>query len=286
MRVSAQSLAQNYQGESILVVAGDEEANDEAVAPDGETKADYQLAYPGILPDHFLYPLKMIRDRIWLFLTTDSLKKAELLLTYADKRIWAAQMLLDKGKEDLAVTTATKAEKYLEQAAARGEEAKKAGKEADTFLERLSQAAQKHEEVLLNLQGRVSDQSKGVIEKTLEYSQKLQTGQPKPQDQATIKTTLVLEFSEEEVERYTEVQLEQPATAFSLLESVAEEEEIKVTTKQYDFGIFVESIGGVENTKERAWIYFVNGKSGEVASDQYKLSSGDVVEWRYIEPIY
>jgi hypothetical protein len=75
-------------------------------------------------------------------------------------------------------------------------------------------------------------------------------------------------------------------TAFEALQAAAGEQNFELKTKQYDFGIFVESIGGVENTKERAWIYFVNDKAGEVASDKYTLKAGDVVEWKYIKPMY
>ena len=54
-----------------------EEATTEAQEEITES-VNYQLPYPGrILPDHPLYFLKMIRDRIWLFFTTNSLKKAE-----------------------------------------------------------------------------------------------------------------------------------------------------------------------------------------------------------------
>ncbi|MBI4999280.1 DUF4430 domain-containing protein [Candidatus Gottesmanbacteria bacterium] len=75
-------------------------------------------------------------------------------------------------------------------------------------------------------------------------------------------------------------------TAFEALRAAAREQNLELKTKQYDFGIFVESIGGVENSKERAWIYFVNDKAGEVASDKYTLKAGDVVEWKYTVPIF
>jgi hypothetical protein len=73
-------------------------------------------------------------------------------------------------------------------------------------------------------------------------------------------------------------------TVFDALVETAEKEEIGIETQQYDFGVFVKNINGRENTAERAWIYFVNGESGTVAADQYKLENGDIVEWRYIEP--
>ena len=50
---------------------------------------NYPLAYPGILPDNPLYPLKMLRDRIVFFLINDPFKKAEFNLLQADKRLGA-----------------------------------------------------------------------------------------------------------------------------------------------------------------------------------------------------
>ena len=59
---------------------------------------------------------------------------------------------------------------------------------------------------------------------------------------------------------------------------------IPIETERYDFGVFVKSIEGRLSTAERAWIYFVNGESGQVGADQYQIYPGDVVTWRYVEP--
>ncbi len=133
---------------------------------------DYDLTYPGLLPDHFLYPLKMVRDRIWLWLTTDPLKKAELLLRLADKRIWSAQMLMDKENVELAVSTVTKAEKYLEQAVDQEEVAREKKKDTKAFLEKLAQAGLKHEEVLLGIRQKVSEEANPVINSCLDYARR------------------------------------------------------------------------------------------------------------------
>src|SRR3989344_3654978 len=105
---------------------------------------DYYLPYPGILPDHPLYWLKMVRDRVGLVLTTAETAKAEKLLLYADKRLGAAWALIDGNKVPLGVSTLTKAEKYLEQAA----------QVRDSFTDKakLDKAIQKHLEVLPLLQ--------------------------------------------------------------------------------------------------------------------------------------
>ena len=74
-------------------------------------------------------------------------------------------------------------------------------------------------------------------------------------------------------------------TAFDALQKAALQEKIEVKTKQYDFGVFIEQIGDAVNSKKKSWIYFVNRKAGTVAADKQPVTSGDVVEWRYIEPI-
>jgi len=119
-----------------------------AVATPTPTEIDYHFPYPGILPDHFLYPIKMLRDKIWLFLTTDPVKKSERLLLFADKRIGAGRALIEGGKLELGITTLTKAEKYLEQAIVQAQKAKETRKDTAHLYERLSQSALKHEEVL------------------------------------------------------------------------------------------------------------------------------------------
>lgn len=135
------------------------------------TKVDYYLPYPGILPDHFLYPLKAVRDRIWLFLTLDPVKKGELLLLFADKRLGAGKALVEGGKTELGVSTLTKGEKYLEQAINQTESAWKVGKKIDRLVENLTKATLKHEEVLKELLGRVSEERKPILEEILRYSQ-------------------------------------------------------------------------------------------------------------------
>lgn len=74
---------------------------------------DYSLPYPGILPDHSLYNLKMARDKILEMLISDPLKKTDFYLLMADKRMNSALYLLDNNKEKLALQTATKGQNYF-----------------------------------------------------------------------------------------------------------------------------------------------------------------------------
>ena len=132
---------------------------------------DYYLSYPGILPDHPLYWVKMIRDRVQLWLTTNPLSKAEKLLLYADKRLGAGWALIEGNKVELGLTTLTKGEKYLERTMI---ETIKLGDEGDElrFKEKLGKAVIKHEEVLLLLKEKLGDEHKGMMEQMLQTTKK------------------------------------------------------------------------------------------------------------------
>lgn len=157
-RTQALVSSQNFNVQALPEVAGAK-----------PSPVDYYLPYPGILPDHLLYPIKMIRDKILLSLTFDPVKKAERLLLYADKRIGAARALIEGGKVELGISTMTKAEKYLEQAIAQAEKAKKAGKDTTGLYEKLAKATLKHQEVLAGLLPKVPDKAKEEIQKMMEY---------------------------------------------------------------------------------------------------------------------
>ncbi len=77
------------------------------------TSVDYQLAWPGMLPDNPLYKLKVLRDKIISKLIADPIKKIEWDLIMADKTIYASVLLLDKGNIALAKETALKGEHYF-----------------------------------------------------------------------------------------------------------------------------------------------------------------------------
>ncbi|MDP3955147.1 MAG: DUF5667 domain-containing protein [bacterium] len=129
-----------------------------------ETKVDYSLPYPGILPDHFLYSLKMARDKVVLTLTFDSQKKAEMMLLFADKRLGAGRTLIEGGKVQLGVTTLSKGEKYLESAAIEAEKAKRGGKDASALIEKLGKSYLKHQETLAELETKIPNELKPTFE--------------------------------------------------------------------------------------------------------------------------
>lgn len=104
-----------------------------------------------------------------------------------------------------------------------------------------------------------------------------------PIEQSAIPVITLNIFDGVKTATYSSIQAQTP---YEALTKIATQEQISVKTKQYDFGVFVEAIAGIESTKDKAWIYYVNGKSGEVASDKYILKQYDTVEWKYTTPIY
>lgn len=114
-----------------------------------QEKILYNLPYPGILPDHPLYIIKAIRDRLLEFGTRDNLKKAELYLLNSDKRFAMAISLAKKGKEKQAIDAASKGEKYFLKIPNLLINAKKQGSGSSSeFVATLKLSNAKHKEIL------------------------------------------------------------------------------------------------------------------------------------------
>lgn len=122
--------------------------------PTADTAAvDYSLPYPGILPDHPLYFLKVLRDRILDKLIRDPQRKVEYYLLMADKRLNMGIYLENKEKPQLAETTVSKGEKYFAKGTALLERLISEGKISSTseLLGEYRKAARKHEQVIISL---------------------------------------------------------------------------------------------------------------------------------------
>jgi tetratricopeptide (TPR) repeat protein len=140
----------------------------EEAASSSPQQVNYELPYPGLLPDSPLYFLRIIRDRIVGFLISDSLKKSEFNLLQADKRLNAGIFLFNKGKIPLAFSTISKAENYFSQALDKIEEAKKQGENISEVEGKLKNALRKHEQELEILTKKVNSDYKESFEKELE----------------------------------------------------------------------------------------------------------------------
>lgn len=130
---------------------GNTEGNSSTMSAVTSSKVNYELAYPGMLPDNPLYFLKAIRDKIVKMLIADNYKEAEFNLLTSDKRMYAAQMLSKKEKYDDAYSTLTKSTNYLYEALPPLSVEKKVNPkntEVRPFLHTLDTASKKHIEVV------------------------------------------------------------------------------------------------------------------------------------------
>lgn len=115
-------------------------------------KVDYELPYPGLLPDSPIYFLRIIRDKTVSFLISDPLKKAEFNLLQADKRLNAGIYLFKKGKVSLSFSTISKAENYFEESLEKVKKARGEGMDVSDIERKLINSAKKHREELNSLE--------------------------------------------------------------------------------------------------------------------------------------
>lgn len=139
-------------------------------------KIEYVLPYPGILPDHSLYFLKQVRDKILDFLIVDPVRKAEFYILQADKRLGMGMMLLDKNNRALAEATMSKGENYMERAISSLVNLKATGKEIPGYLiDRLERSTGKHVEILSDRAAKESGAAKDALVGLLKRVKKLQS---------------------------------------------------------------------------------------------------------------
>ena len=138
------------------------------------TEITYNLPFAGpIQPDSVLWPFKALRDQVWLTLTFNSSKKAELYLLMADKRLANSQTLFKNQKPDLAVSVLTKAEKYLELAQRQERVAKQSGSNTIGFLQKFILATLKHRQVADEILAIAPEDARPLITKTQDYPKRL-----------------------------------------------------------------------------------------------------------------
>ena len=133
---------------------------EEPISTPSANAIEYELPYPGILPDSPLYFLKATRDRVISFLIRDQIKRISFNQLQADKRVHAALLLSKKEerKVPLVISTFSKGENYLELAMRDAADAKKQKKDVATEIGKMQTAAKKYKEILLSLDTRLSSE--------------------------------------------------------------------------------------------------------------------------------
>jgi len=128
------------------------------------TPIEYTLPYPGILPDHPLYFFKEIRDAILEILITDPIRKGELYILLADKRLVMSQVLVDANKEMEAMSSLARAGEYEAKAFLAFSSIKSRGSTIPPYItENFALSLRKHIEELTILVGKVDEIQKEVV---------------------------------------------------------------------------------------------------------------------------
>lgn len=153
----------------LLIFSGSTFAQEKILISTSSASVKYDLPYPGILPDHPLYKLKVLRDKIITFLINDPTKKAQYHLLLADKRLVMARMLVDIDKIELAKETALKGEnEYTLLVFMYKDINKRPNKQ---LFDKLENAALKHQEILNEIIAKVNEKDKKIFETVVHFSQ-------------------------------------------------------------------------------------------------------------------
>lgn len=132
---------------------------------------DYDLPFPGILPDHPLYPVKLFRDRILDNFTRDPVKKVQLKLLFSDKKLVMGQLLWEKQRFDLSESTLMEGEKDLLIGTTSLSKLKYANNLPAGLGDKLELAAKKHEEIISKLlSGTLDEARQANLGKVLEIT--------------------------------------------------------------------------------------------------------------------
>lgn len=127
-----------------------------------------------VLPDNPLWNLKVVRDRLWILVTTDPAKRSELYLMLADKRLGAASYLFLNKKTDLGISVLTKAEKYLEASVDCEQEAKRENKiNSLDLVYKISSASLFHRQIIEDIMNVTTEQAKPMVVLSLDYPKRI-----------------------------------------------------------------------------------------------------------------
>jgi len=131
----------------------------------------YQLPYPGLLPGHPLYFLKVVRDNILLFTTRDNLKKAQLYLHLSDKNIATSISLINEGKEQMAIDQLQLGERRFLMIPPTLQELKiQGGEYSSELIVDLNQSNQKHREIITQVAGKVTESDISILDDLLDQN--------------------------------------------------------------------------------------------------------------------
>jgi len=92
------------------------------------------------------------------------------------------------------------------------------------------------------------------------------------------KALLIIDDGKVNPQRF-ETKVDEQTTVFDLLKQTG----MTLDYTEYDIGIFINSIGDVQNNEEekKNWMYYVNGESAKQGVGKQVVKPGDKIEFRF-----
>lgn len=140
-----------------------------------------ELPGPEVMPDSPFYFLKIWYEKIITFISFGDIKKAERYAKLAERRLYEAEEMAEKGKGELTKRLLEEYEKFLNKALGKVEELKEKAEEkakeklkekVNQTLEKISESTLKNQDVLLRVYELVPDEAREAIEKVIELTKK------------------------------------------------------------------------------------------------------------------
>lgn len=127
---------------------------------------NYELPFPGIMPDNPIYFLKLIRDDIEGFLISNPIKKAEFLIDKADMGMAVVnQMVIDKRSVKEIDPVLEKIDGYFLMGLDKIDEAERQGIEVKDLRRHIDLAGDKYEEICDRLRDKDGEKHRDVLER-------------------------------------------------------------------------------------------------------------------------
>ncbi len=99
-----------------------------------------------------------------------------------------------------------------------------------------------------------------------------------------IQVRLIVDFNGflENINQTILIKVNQTASAYTILLLA----NLTVEVRTFQTGLFIEAIGGVEQTIDNYWKYYVDGNAGSIASDKFDLRENNAQEISWIYKSY
>lgn len=129
-----------------------------------QTTVQYDLSYPGLLPDHPFYVLKQVRDNMMTLLIGKPLDRSAFMLLQSDKQVSTAKLLVDQKKDvNMIKDSCISSQKLFEDAIDDAQSAKQEGFATGDLITQLRMASKKHYEIMREILVQLSPEEKKMF---------------------------------------------------------------------------------------------------------------------------